>query len=510
MQINLGADKVIAKNTIFLYIRMLFVMIVSLYTVRIILKTLGEEDYGIYNAVGGVVSMITFVTSTMSSASLRFFAFELGRNNLQRVNQYFNVSLRSFLLIAIIIVIVAETIGVWFLKTKMTIPYDRLSAAFWVYQCSLLSFVLSVITIPYSALIIARERMNIFAYVGIADVLIKLSIVFLLQLFFVDKLKLYAVLMLVAHLLYAIFYVSYSRYYFAESKITYYRNKLMSYEVLSYSGWNLLGALASVGRSQGINILLNVFFNPIINAARAIAYQVEGAVTLFVTNFYTAVRPQITKRYAVSDNQGMMSLVFSSSRLCYFLSLILILPLIIETPTILNMWLEEVPEHTISFTRIILLLPLVESLGYPFHASIASTGDIKNYQIVVSSLTLLTLPLTYVLFKIGFNSEFAMIMSIVTASFSQVARLYYMRKQLMMSIRAYCKDVIFKILLSSIIATICSLLLSNLILISSDFYRLVIVCLSSIISSGIIIFFVGISSHERNLAVRLFIRYIHR
>ena len=492
-------NKRIAKNTLFLYIRMLLIMLVSLYTVRVILQTLGASDYGIYNAVGGIVAMMSFISSTMSSASLRFYAYELGRKDYIRLNQYFNVTIRTYLIIGLGIIAIAETIGLWFVKTQMVIPSERMSAALWVYQFSILSFFLQILMIPYNALILAREKMNIYAYVSIIEVILKLVVVYVLMISPLDKLKLYAVLICCVNFLHTLFYIVYSRSKFEETKIIRYSNSSMTKEVLGFSSWNMFGTLASVCRSQGVNILLNVFFSPVVNASRAIAYQVNSAVAMFVTNFYTAVRPQITKLYATGEIDSMMDVVFKSSRFCYFLAIFLVIPVIIQAPAILDIWLGEAPEYSVLFTRLVLVLALVESIGYPFHASVAATGNIKNYQITVGGCHLLTLPISYILFKFECAPAAAMVVSVVTATFAQFARIYYMKKLLRMPVRKYFKEVIEKCLLVTLLAIVIPVILHECIMQDRVFCRLLIVSLSSFASSGLIIYTVGMTSAERIL-----------
>ncbi len=474
---------------------MLMVMLVSLYTVRVVLQTIGVEDYGIYNVVGGVMSMLTFVTSTMSSASIRFFSFELGRQDYDRLNKYFNVSVRCYIYIAIVIILLAETVGLWFVKTQLTIPPARIQAAIWVYQCSAVSFVLNVLMIPYSSLILAREKMSIYAYVGIGEVILNLLIVYALVLVSVDKLILYAILKLLITLCNAVFYIIYSSLKFKETKLIPYTNRVMTLEVLNFSGWNLLGAMANVLCNQGINVLLNIFFNPIVNAARAIAYQINGVVSTFVTNFYSAVRPQITKQYAAHNLSQMMDLVFMSSRLCYFLSMIFVIPLMIEAPQILKIWLQDVPEYTVVFTRLVLGIALVEAIGYPFHASVAATGHIKYYQIVVSSFYILTIPISFMLLKLGYSPETVMIVSIITAILAQISRIYFMSKLLGMQIYEYATNVISRILVVTLLTCILTLFIKTLL--DEGILNMIILIFSSICISILSIYLLGITKSER-------------
>lgn len=326
------ANKRIAKNTLFLYIRMLLVMAVNLYTVRAVLNILGVEDYGINNVVGGVVTMFSFLTGVMVSASQRFFAFELGKKDFTKLNNYFNLTLWCYLIIAIVVLFLAETIGLWFLHSKMIIPLNRMSAAEWVFQFSVLSFMIQMVVIPYNSVIIAREQMNIYAYVSIVEVLLKLAIVYILTVFTFDKLKLYSVLTCSVIFFTSSFYILYCNRKFSESKITFYWNKNMFYELISYCGWNLFGALSAVLRSQGINLLLNLFFNPTINAARAIAFQVNNAINQFINNFFQAVRPPNHKTICDRRKRKLYDINFSLVQILLLLNIIFCNSIIIRNP----------------------------------------------------------------------------------------------------------------------------------------------------------------------------------
>ena len=297
-------NKRIAKNTVFLYVRMLLVMGATLYTSRIVLNVLGAEDYGLYNVVGGLVTMFTFLNGSLGSATSRYITFELGRRDYERVNRVFNVALLIHIALAVLIIILAETIGLWFFYEKMTIPEERMSAAFWVYQISILTCFFSLTQVPYNAMIIANENMRIYAWVGIVEAVFKLAIAFILPFAPFDTLVYYALLLCVVQISIMLFYRIYCGRNFKESKIILYKDKTLYKEMFSYAGSDLIGNLSVLAQGQGLNILLNMFFGPVVNAARGIAYQVQGAVTQFSNNFMTAVRPQIIKSYAEGDING--------------------------------------------------------------------------------------------------------------------------------------------------------------------------------------------------------------
>ncbi|NLD47930.1 MAG: oligosaccharide flippase family protein [Clostridiaceae bacterium] len=474
---------------------MLIITGISLFTVRIVLRTLGAEDYGINNVVGGIISMLSFFTGTMTSSSMRFFAYELGRDNLDQLNKYFNLTVLCYLGFSLMVLLLAETVGLWFLKTQMVIPENRLGSAKWVYQFSVFSFIIHLFVIPYNSIIIARERMNIYAYISVLQVVLKLSIVYLLVVFNFDKLKLYAILQFLVTIIVSIFYITYCRYKFKESRILLTWDRDMFLELLSFSGWSLFGALAGVIRNQGINILLNVFFNPIVNAARAIAFQVNNAINQFVTNFYQAVRPQITKQYSSGNKQGMMKLVFRSSRFCYYLVLFFAIPILIETPYILNFWLDHVPEYTILFTRLVIITTMIESISYPLMTAVSATGNIKFFQIVTGGLLILNLPISYFLLKLGYSPQTTMYVAIFISVASQASRILFMRLLHKMSVRKYIEEIIFIISIVTILSLIVPFLLYRVMEVS--FGRLLIITLSSFTGNGVIIYLVGLTKGER-------------
>jgi O-antigen/teichoic acid export membrane protein len=470
-------------------------MLVSLFTVRIVLKTLGVVDYGIQNVVGGIVAMLSFFSSTMVSASMKFFAFELGRKNYKRLNQFFNLSVFTYLGFSLFVILIAETVGIWFFNTQLTIPDNRMGAAMWVYQFSIASFVLQMLIIPYNAMIIAHEKMNIYAYISIAEVVLKLVIVYLLFIISIDKLKIYAVLLFVVMLIIASIYVFYGTKKYKECKLFLFWDIGMFKELISYSGWSIFGALAGMIRNQGINILLNMFFNPIVNAARAIAFRVNNSINLFVTNFFQAVRPQITKDYAAGEREEMMKLVFRSSKYCYYLILLFAIPILLETPYILKIWLNEVPEYTVLFTRLVIITTMIESISYPFQTAISATGNIKWYQIVTGGLLILNLPISYLFLKTGSPPEVTMYIAIGIAAIAQVSRILFMKSMLQMRIQLYLKETILIIILVTIFTCIIPFLSHKYL--DPGFLRLIVVTILSVTISIVIIYLIGITYSER-------------
>jgi O-antigen/teichoic acid export membrane protein len=493
-------NKRIAKNTVMLYFRMLLVMAVSFYIVRIVLKTLGVVDYGIYNVVGGVVTMFAFLSQTMASASQRFFAFELGRDNIDQLKKTFSTVVLIYGIVATFIFFLAETAGLWFLNEKMTIPDERMNAANWVYQFSILSFIATVLAIPYNAVIIAHENMKVFAFVSIFDTLLKLGTVYLLILFSFDKLKLYAVLTFMSACLISLIYRFICTHKYRETHFVFIFDRHLFKTILSYSGWNLFGALAGVCKNQGINILLNMFTGPAVNSATGIAHQVNGAVNQFASNFYQAVRPQITKQYAAGEQKLMMSLVFRSSRFSYYLLLILSMAVLPETPRVLKLWLETVPEYAVVFTRLTIILSLIESVSLPLMTAMQATGKIKWYQIITGGLLLINLPVSYCFLRYGHSPETVMYVAIAIAVIAQLSRILFVNKKLQMSVRCYAKDVLwilFKVtLLSCLIPAVLYIFLPE------NFIRFIIIVPVSVVSCISAVCLAGLTKNEYNAVIK--------
>lgn len=389
------------KNTTLLYIRMAFMMCISLYTSRVVLQTLGVEDYGIYDVVGGVVILLSFIYDGMTTSTLRFLTFELGTGDKKRLNETFITSLNIHFLISLLVVALAETVGLWFLYNKMLIPSGRMTAAFWCYQLSIFTAVVNIMSYPYNAVILAHERMSAFAYITILDAVLKLLLVYLLLVFSYDRLILYAILFAGEKLLLRSVYNIYCKHHFEECSYRWTYNKSLSQEMLSFAGWNIWGNMAYAFCTQGLNIILNMFFGPVVNAARAVAVQVESAVSRFATNFQMAINPQITKTYASGQIKEMHKLIFRSSRFTFCILLILCLPLIVETPFILSLWLKDVPEHAVIFVRLLLIILIVQQHANPLTTAVAATGKVRKIEFVNGALVLAIAPLSYIILKLG-------------------------------------------------------------------------------------------------------------
>jgi O-antigen/teichoic acid export membrane protein len=492
---NTENNKRIAKNTAMLYFRMLIIMAVSLYTSRIILNTLGVEDFGIYNVVGGFVVMFGFLNSAMSSATQRFLTIELGRKDYGQLKNVFSLSVSIHFMIAGLILILSETVGLWFVNSQLTIPYERLSAANWVYQFSIMALLVSIVSVPYNAIIIAHERMNVFAWISIVEVALKLLIVFMLQWFGYDKLKLYAVLVFSVSLIIRVVYGVYCRMSFSESKFSFHWDKSLFKTLISFASWNLWGNLAAVLFNQGINVLLNIFFGPVVNAARAIAYQVRSAVDGFVQNFQTALRPQIIKSYASKDLVYMHQLIFQGAKYSFYLLFILSLPILLETKIILNLWLKTVPDYTVIFTRLVIINILIDSVSGTLMTAANASGKIKLYQGVVGGLLLLNLPVSYLFLKRGFTPEVTLYVSITISMVALYARLKILRPLVNLSISEYLNAVVLRIIPVVVVACIPPAFVY--LSLEENFIRLLLTGITSIVSVLITIYYIGLGKTEQ-------------
>ena len=389
----------VIKNTMFLYVRMLVILFVSLYMTRVLLRQLGAVDYGLNNVVAGVVAMTSFMVGAMSNASTRFFAFALGQEDSGVSKRIFQSTLTIYIGFVLLIVLLAETVGLWFVSNKLTIPTDRMVAAQWIYQFSVLSLVFSFIRVPYNSSIIAHERMDFFAWTSILEVLLKLAVVFLLVLDGGDKLIRYGVLTFLVTVIITFVFIFYCQTRFDECVFRLRYNRKDCAEILGFAGWQFVSSMGDVALDQGINIVLNLFFGPVINAARGLAYSVKSQVAAFVGNFQVAATPQITKLYAAGEKQAMQRLMMQTSKVSFFLMIVLTLPAFIGADWMLDVWLDEVPEYTALFVRLMMVNILIDSVGGTMNIGINATGKIAAYFLTISVFKLLTLAVVYVLFR---------------------------------------------------------------------------------------------------------------
>lgn len=474
---NTGNNKRIAKNTLILYVRMFFTMGVSLYTSRVVLNTLGIQDYGVYSIVGGIVTLFSFFNGAMTSATQRFLAFDIGKNDIMQLKKTFNATLNIHIGISILVLVLAETIGLWFVNYKLNLPVDRMVAVNWVYQFSVFTFLLGIIQVPYDALIVAREKMDIYAYMSIIEVFLKLIIVYLLVIFSYDKLILYAGLLFLVSFIVRAGHMQYCKWKYKESTYEFYFDKSFYKVLLSYSGWSLFGNIAAVARGQGSNILLNLFFGTVLNAAYGISMQVQTTVSGFVVNFQMAVNPQIIKHYATGNTEQCLKLIFQSAKFSYFLLFIIATPIIFNIDFILELWLKNPPKYTSIFVSLCLINLLIECISGPLMIGAQATGNIKWYQIVIGTLIFLNLPISYILLKLYNNPELIYYTSIIISLLSLVFRLFFLKSIMKFPV----KDFFYKVLLRILFVTI------SVILLHHFFFQLII------IRNNMVYFFVNMS-----------------
>ena len=488
-------NKRIAKNTLLLYVRTLFIMAVTLYTSRVVLNTLGVEDYGIYNVVGGVIVMFGFINSSMASATQRYITFALGRGDAEGLQRVFSTALQIHVLIAVLVVLLGETVGLWFLYTQMQIPAGRMDAAFWVLQCSILSTVVMIVSVPYNADIIAHERMSAFAYISALEAVLKLAVVYLLLVFPCDKLTLYAFLILSVQLLVRFCYGRYCGKHFPESRYRHAWDRALFKEMTGFAGWSMFGNLSAVLFSQGLNMLLNVFFGPVVNAARAVAVQVQTAVQQFVGNFQMALNPQITKTYAVGAMSDMHRLMFRSARFSFYLLFFLSLPVLFETNFILTVWLKTVPDNTVIFLRIMVCTSLIYTLSNPLMVANQATGKVRTYQAVCGSIILLILPVSYVCLWLGCPAYSVFIVHFVIELVAQLARMVMLRHLIGIRLRDYIVNVYSRVFMVVALSLIVPLAVYESM--AETVTRFFAVCIVSVLSVGLVAYSVGLTGGER-------------
>ncbi len=488
-------NKRIAKNTLLLYIRMLFIMVVQLYTSRVVLNVLGVVDYGIYNVVGGVVTMFTFLNGAMVTSTQRYITFELGKGDYNRLQTVFTTCFQIHILISIVIVILGETIGLWFLYEKMVIPPDRFSAAMWVYQLSILTMCIGVMSVPYNSDIVAHEQMGVFAVISVVEVVLKLLVVYLLVIGDFDKLVLYAILIASIQLFIRFLYAGYCNKHFKESRLVKKIDKRLFKELTCFMGWNIWGNLAASLFGTGLNLLLNMFFGPAVNAARAIAVQVEAAIAHFSTNFLMAVNPQITKLYAQNNLSEMHNLLFRASKFTFFLLYTLSLPVFLETNPILTMWLKIVPDYTIVFLHLLLVIVMIDSMARPLMTAASSTGDVKLYQSLVGGILLSIVPIAYIVLKLGGSPESVYIVHLVICIFAFIVRLLVVRPMIRMSIRKYLISVFVPCVGVIVVSLPLCLFLKGLL--PTRTIGILSVCIISCILAAISSYAIGLTVTER-------------
>ncbi len=492
--------KRIAKNTLLLYVRMLFTMAVSLFTSRVILNTLGVEDYGINNVVGGIVTMFSVLSGSLSASISRFITFELGKGNMQRLKTVFSSGVNIQLGMSILIIVLSEAVGIWFLNTMMNIPAERLDAANWVFQCAILTFVLNLLSVPYNAAIIAHEKMSAFAYISVVEVSLKLIIVYMLTVSPFDRLKTYAVLLLCVGAIIRLIYGIYCQRHFEECAYHLVFDKPVLREMTSFAGWNFLGNGAYLLNTQGVNILMNMYFGVAVNAARGVATQVDAAMKQFVNNFTTAVNPQITKSYAQCDLSYMHKLVCRSAKFSAFVMLFLAVPIILETNTILTIWLKTVPEYAAIFLQWIVISSFVDTvLANCLVTSMFATGNIKRYQIIVTTVGCLVFPLSWLAFAVGMEPQVGYIIYFIIYTILLFVRLWLLEDMVKLPVMMYVKEVLYKVMpVMAIAFAVPSLLRFTM---EEGAVRLIAVCAVSVVVTTITEYRLGLTSQERTFVL---------
>lgn len=501
-------NKRIAKNTLMLYIRMFVMLAVGLYTSRVVLQALGATDYGIYNIIGGVVVLFSFLNGSLTSATRRFLNFNLGKKDYEAVHKVFCMSMNIYFILAFVIFVLAETIGLWFVGTQLNIPPERSYAASWAYQFTIITFIINLLRIPYNASITAYERMDFYAYISLAEVTLKLLVVYLLYTTSYDKLIVYAFLYTLVPFIITLIYKYYCNRKFETTRYKKIWDKDIFLQMFSFSGWSLFGSAANMSAQQGLNILINIFHGVTANAAVGIANQVSSHVYQFISNFQIAFHPQIIKSYAAKETDSFYRLVFQSSKFSYYLMFLLSLPLMMTTQTLFEIWLTEVPQYAVIFCQLLLVFFLIECLATPLWMSVEATGQIKKYQILMACCILLNFPLVYIFYKLGYPVYAAWIIRIVIHVITFIVRLLYMKTKLLFPIRQYIQKVIIPVFMVSTFSISFPLLLTiylkdNIL----TFTIIIITCLLVVLSS---IYWIGLESTERALIKSMIINKIRK
>ena len=491
-------NKRIAKNTIFLYSRMIIVLLVSLYTTRVVLNVLGVEDYGIYNVVAGFVSMFTFLSNSMNNTIQRYYNYERGAGSVSSLNEVFITAIQIQLVLAIVTCILLESVGTWYINNKMVIPESRLSEAKCVFQFSVFALMLVFMQIPYSAAIISHEKMNFFAVVSIADAVLRLTIAITLPIVTCDKLLVYGLLSMFISLIDFFLYFLYAKRRFEEIKfgLRYYKRRFI--EMLSFSWWNMFGSLAYTLQGQGLNVLMNAFFGPVVNAARGIAYQIDGALNGFSANIATAFRPQLVGSYAMGDYRRTQIMMFSMSKYCFSMLFVLSVPIVLELHNILNLWLKGViPDYTPIFTYLVLANMLLGCLNMPISQTVQATGNVKHYQIIRSLLVASTLPIAWMALRLGASPPAVFWITIVISIINQPLSMAILHREFSYSYREYYKKVIVPCSLLTIITPIVPIAIHYLM--PESIQRLIIVTMVSLFISVVFVYVLVLNKSEKEM-----------
>lgn len=477
---------------------MLFLMIVSLYTSRVILNELGVEDFGIYNVVAGLVTMFSLITASITVAITRFITFELGKSdNIDKLRDIFSCSINVQLIIIIIVIVLGETLGLWFVNNKLIIPELRLFPANLIYQFSLISFILSLIIVPYNATILAHEKMSAYAYISIIDAFLKLMTAISIKYFIYDKLAAYGMLIMLVSIIITIVYMVYCKCHFSECSYKFTFNKSILFLIFSYSGWTYIGASGALLRDQGGNILINLFFGPNVNAARGISVQVQNAVNNFAQNFLTAINPQIIKDYASGQYEQMHDLIMNGARFGYYLVLIISLPLLFNTEYVLNLWLGDVPRYSVLFVRLCVIFVLSETISTPLITAASATGNIRNYQLVVGGIQFLNFPISYICLKNSYPVYSIFVVAIIISQICLYARIIMLKHMVNLNCLLFLKESIIPIIIVTVISLLIPFVVS--LFLQQSFLFFFISSLLCVFSTVLSVYMFGLKIPEKNM-----------
>lgn len=483
-------------------------MLISLYTSRVVLQTLGVNDYGVYNVVGGIVSMFTIITSSLSNAISRYTTYELGKGNIENLSKVFSTSMTVLLLLSLVATILIEVLGGLFLNNEMNIPLDRMDAANFVFHCATITFVAHLLNVPFTASVIAHEKMSVYASISIIDSLLKLLVVIALSLSPFDKLKTYAFLLVFVSIIIWGIYVFYCRKHFSECHYRFTFDKNMLKNMMGFAGWNFIGTTTSVLNTHGLNIVSNIFFGVVVNAARGVANTVHAAGQQFVNSFTTAINPQITKYYASNNLEAMYNLVCRGARISYMLVLLITIPIIGEVDAILKLWLGVVPESANVFVNLILIDLLLNVLGQTMIQAVWSTGRIRKYYLRVTYCTTLVLPISFALFYMGLPPYIAYLVQIATDITLLIVRCRVFRKELNLPIRRFVKDVLYRMFVLTVLAAIIPIIIK--VSCTPSITKSIIYIISSVLATMFICYFKGINSEERLYVIGTIKRILKR
>ena len=503
-------SKRVAKNTLMLYLRQIIIMFVSLYTVRIVLNILGAEDYGSYNVIAGVVVLFSFINTAMATSIQRFLNFSLGENDTLKTNKVYSSSLVIHFAISFFFFLIAETIGLYFVTYKLNLPVERKFACSIVYQITIINSVFNILKVPYNAVVIAYEKMSFFAWSSIIEVFLKLFLVFIIKITPFDKLIVYALLLTLISLIVLLMFKIYCNKNFEIAHFHRHKDISLFKELLSFSGWSLFGGVANICNTQGINIVLNIYTNVIVNAAMGIANQVNNAVYSFVSNFQTAFNPQLIKSYAAEEHDKFLALLYRSAKFSFFLLYLFFLPLFMTSEYVLFLWLKNPPEYSVIFVNLILIWSLVDVFNNPLYTAIQATGNIKTYNIVVSVMKLLPLPIIIVLFRMGFRPESLFYTEIIFSLIIDTWRVFYCGKKVGLDVLHFFTNIVLRCIIIVIITLIGMFFIKKYIIFNNAFITFLVICFFSILLNFPCFYFIGMNKNERQWMLKILVSKLRR